>query len=87
MGKSQAAVSAADVRMAKELGFSPRSLIDNIPSKSQPWKAPVALWVRELYAKKLRKQEERRRRRDAAAGRHLITDMSNTPPGSISMTG
>jgi len=39
-----------EVRMAKELGFKPRSLIKNIPAKSQPWKAPVREWIRDLYA-------------------------------------
>ena len=29
-------LSDEDVRMAKELGFRPRSLLKNIPSKSQP---------------------------------------------------
>jgi hypothetical protein len=41
-----------DVRMAKELGMSPHSLIKNIPSRSQPWKAPVPEWVRGLYQRK-----------------------------------
>jgi hypothetical protein len=45
-------LSAEDIRMAKELGIGPRSLIKNIPSKSQLWKAPVGEWIRELYAKK-----------------------------------
>ena len=31
--------------------MNPRSLIKNIPSKSQQWKAPVKYWVRELYEK------------------------------------
>ncbi len=53
----------ADVRMARELGFTPRSLLKNIPSprgptrrtatmtrcSQQPWKAPVAEWIRDLY--------------------------------------
>ena len=38
--------------MAKELGIGPRSLIKNIPSPSQRWKAPVRDWVRELYGRK-----------------------------------
>ena len=41
-------LTPADVRMAKELGFKPRSLLRSIPSPQQPWKAPVAEWVREL---------------------------------------
>ncbi len=71
-------LSAADVRMAKELGFSARSLTKNIPNKSEPWKAPVAIWVRELYAKRLRKQDERRRR-SAAAAATIETKQSNGP--------
>ena len=38
--------------MAKELGIKPRSLIKNIPAKSQPWKAPVSEWLRDLHAKR-----------------------------------
>ena len=45
-------LSAEEVAMAKELGIGPRSLIKNIPSPSQRWKAPVCDWVRELYEKK-----------------------------------
>ena len=41
-----------DIRMAKELGFQPKSLIKNIPSPNQEWKAPVKEWIRDLYAKK-----------------------------------
>jgi hypothetical protein len=42
--------------MARELGMSPRSLIKNIPSKSEPWKAPVEDWVRQLHAKRFGKR-------------------------------
>jgi hypothetical protein len=42
-------LSAEDVRKAKELGFTPRSLIKNVPNKSQRWKAPVNIWIRDLY--------------------------------------
>ncbi len=40
------------VRMAKELGLSPRSLIKNIPSPKQRWKAPVEDWVRDIYPRR-----------------------------------
>jgi hypothetical protein len=46
-------LSEEEVRMARELGFRPRSLIKNIPSPSQQWKAPVSEWVRALYEKKI----------------------------------
>ena len=39
--------------MAKELGFQPKSLIKNIPNRSQQWKAPVNEWVRSLYEQKI----------------------------------
>jgi len=45
-------LSDEDLRMAKELGFQPKGLIKNIPSPSQKWKAPVRVWVRDLYEKK-----------------------------------
>lgn len=39
--------------MAQELGIKPRTLIKNIPGKSQQWKAPVKHWIRDLYEKKM----------------------------------
>ena len=41
-----------DIRKAKALGLSPKSLMKNIPNASQKWKLPVPLWIRELYEKK-----------------------------------
>lgn len=38
--------------MAWELGLSPRSLIKNIPSPKQQWKAPVEDWVRQIHEKR-----------------------------------
>jgi len=50
--RQRCGLSDEDVRMAKELGFRPRNLLKNIPSKSQSWKAPVREWIRDLYAKR-----------------------------------
>jgi hypothetical protein len=50
--KRRCGLSDEDVRMARELGLKPRSLIKNIPAKSQPWKMPVREWIRDLYAKR-----------------------------------
>ena len=47
--------------MAKELGLTPRSLINNIPSSSQQWKLPVKQWIHELYEKRTGKAPMRRR--------------------------
>ena len=49
--KRRCRLSAEDIRMATEMGLNPRSLIKNIPSKSQSWKAPVRVWIREMYEK------------------------------------
>ena len=59
-------LSPDDVRMARELGFKPRSLLNNIRTGAQPWKAPVAVWVRDLYEKRQLRTEQRRRRRERA---------------------
>jgi hypothetical protein len=40
------------LRMAKDLGLNPSSLIRNIPSPKQPWKAPVEEWVRGMYRRR-----------------------------------
>lgn len=40
------------LRMARELGLSPRSLIKNIPFPREQWKAPVEDWVRAIYEKR-----------------------------------
>ena len=52
-------INTADVRMARELGVGPRSLIKNIPAPTQQWKAPVEDWgarpLREAQRKAARK--------------------------------
>jgi len=50
--KQRCRLSAEAVRMAREMGLNPLSLMKNIPSPSQRWKAPVEQWVREMYAKR-----------------------------------
>jgi len=45
-------LSPERLAMAKELGLNPRTLIKNIPSRSEPWKAPVEEWVRDLHARR-----------------------------------
>lgn len=53
--KKRCRLNQADIQMAKELGMQPKSLLKNIPSKQQKWKAPVKEWVRDLYEKKFGK--------------------------------
>jgi len=61
--KRRCRLSAEDVRIAKEMGLSPRSLIKNIPGKSQPWKAPVRVWIREMFEKRQAKAAKRAARK------------------------
>lgn len=48
-------LSDDEVRMARELGIGPRALIKNIPNPKQRWKAPLGVWIRNLYAKRIKK--------------------------------
>ena len=71
--KKKCKVGDETIRMAKELGINPRTMIKNIPSKAEKWKAPVDVWIREMYdkvkeksakkakakAKRLRKESEK----------------------------
>jgi len=61
-----------DIRMAKELGFSPRSLIKNRPSPSQAWKLPVKDWIRELH-------EKRFGRKTSGPSDHAVERSQSTP--------
>ena len=77
-------LSAEDVRMAKELGVGPRSLITNIPSPREPWKAPVREWVRELYRRRREKAEKGREvgvpaRRNESRGARLEPEPRHAP--------
>ena len=47
--KKRCRLNIETVRMAKEMGLNPRSLIKNIPNKSESWKKPVYLWIQEMY--------------------------------------
>jgi len=64
--KKKCRLSMEDIELAKKLGLNPRSLIKNIPSKSQPWKAPVKDWLREIEAKRTKKAEQKARRKNKA---------------------
>ena len=65
--KQKCRLNVEDIAIAKRLGLNPRSLIKNIPSKSEPWKAPVSEWLREMDAKSNKKSEQKQRRREKAA--------------------
>ena len=64
--KRRCRLNNEDIRMARELGLNPRSLLKNIPSKTQQWKLPVKEWIREMYQKFQVKEAKRRRRKKEA---------------------
>ena len=61
--KKRCRLDDEDIALAKRLGLNPRSLIKNIPSPKEPWKAPVREWLHELDAKQQKKAEQKRRRK------------------------
>ena len=50
--KVRCRLSDEAMKMAKEMGLNPLSLIKNVPNKRQLWKAPVEEWVRDMYEKR-----------------------------------
>ena len=57
--KKKCRLSNEDIQLAKELGLNPRSLIKNIPSKSEPWKAPVKDWIHAISDKRKKKSKKK----------------------------
>ena len=53
--KKKCRLNEETIQMAKEMGLNPRSLIKNIPSKTQKWKSPVHVWIREMHQKRQEK--------------------------------
>lgn len=64
--KRKCRLNNEDIALAKRLGLNPRSLIKNIPSKSEPWKAPVRDWLREIDAKRQKKAAQKQKRKQNA---------------------
>ena len=58
--KKKCRLNVETVRMAKEMGLNPRSLIKNIPGKTQLWKAPVHEWIREMYQERQEKARKKK---------------------------
>jgi hypothetical protein len=50
--KKRCRLNQDDIEMAKALGMKPYGLVKNIPTQQERWKAPVKIWVRELYEEK-----------------------------------
>jgi len=75
-------LNTEDVRIAKEMGLNPRSLIKNIPSKTEPWKLPVKDWIREMYQKRQEKSARKKARKEQAAAAHPDMDSKQSPEDS-----
>ena len=66
--KKKCRLNSEDIALAKRLGLNPRSLIKNIPSKSEPWKAPVKDWLREIDEKRQKKSAQKQKRKAKSGG-------------------
>lgn len=55
LAKQKCKLSEEAIAKAKELGLNPKSLIKNIPSKTESWKKPVSAWIDDLYNKRFHK--------------------------------
>lgn len=64
--KQKCRLNDDDIAIAKGLGLNPRSLIKNIPNKSEPWKAPVKIWLHEMDEKQRKKTEQKQRRKQTS---------------------
>jgi len=62
--KKKCRLNAEDIERAKRLGINPKSLMKNVPNKSEQWKAPVSDWLREIEAKRNKKTEQKKRRKE-----------------------
>ena len=58
--KKKCKLNAETLKMAKEMGLNPRSLIKNIPNKSEKWKAPVSVWIEDMYEEKQAKSNKKK---------------------------
>ena len=71
--KRRCRLSAEQFRRAKEMGLNPLSLIKNIPAPTQQWKAPVGVWIDDMY-------EERQLK---AAAKQAKKSVAQPWPGSV----
>jgi hypothetical protein len=62
--KKKCRLNNEDIELAKRLGLNPRSLMKNIPNKSEPWKAPVSVWLHEIDEKRRKKTEQKQKRKE-----------------------
>ena len=64
--KAKCRLNMEDIERAKRLGLNPKSLMKNVPNKSEQWKAPVSIWLREIEEKRDKKAAQKQKRREKA---------------------
>lgn len=69
--KNKCRLNNEDIALAKRLGLNPRSLVKNIPNKSEPWKAPVSAWLHEIEEKRLKNSEQKKKRKAKTAASRI----------------
>jgi len=77
--KSKCRLNSEDIRIAKEMGLNPLSLIKNIPSKSQQWKSPVKDWIHDMYEKRQKKAAKKKTRKEQTAATKPETNIKPLP--------
>lgn len=65
--KKKCRLSNEDIKIAKELGLNPKSLIKNIPNKNEQWKAPVSVWIREMQEERQRKSLLKKQQKESVS--------------------
>lgn len=83
--KRRCRLNEEDIRMAKKMGLNPKSLIKNIPSKSQQWKAPVKYWIREMYEKRQKRAARKKGHKEQTAVPYAGIDKKQQPEESTSI--
>jgi hypothetical protein len=63
--KKKCRLNNEDIKIAKELGLNPKSLIKNIPNKSEQWKVPVSVWIREIYEERKSKSLQKLKQKES----------------------
>jgi hypothetical protein len=64
-----------DIRIAKQMGLNPKSLIKNIPSKDQLWKEPVKDWLWSMWEDRQEKARKKQAKKQAAGLSHLTSSL------------
>ena len=68
--KKRCRLNDDDIKLAKQMGLNPKSLIRNIPNKNEMWKLPVNQWIHNMY-------EERKEKSAKKAQRKLLLEKEN----------